>query len=290
MTEASTTTTPEPVSRHRITYMHGDAEPVRRTATTHDAQVSVYVAPKPGHRADLGTTCRGLRLVVDPDGTWSLGVRMPGVGHVEPITVAAGHIDDDPHLIEGVDPVGVLSMYDRRHAQDPQTVRALVSALAWDLARTRRALREAQQAAAGKASGTTPADQDAVRALDDSTLYELNRWVTSEIDQRATQHIGRAIRGVWEDDEDASWAAHAVKVRFTSDSWDDGWFYSQTSARVILDDGSQEEYDFDRTEVEDTLNELSYTARTVHGLDANSVLTVDLLTGAVEHDKAYPVL
>lgn len=77
-------------------------------------------------------------------------------------------------------------------------------------------------------------------------------------------------------------------MRFLSDWWDDGWFYSHTDALVILADGSKHDYSFDDTEVEDTLNNLSRVGRAVHGLDQYSVLTVDLQTGSVAHDKTYP--
>lgn len=135
---------------------------------------------------------------------------------------------------------------------------------------------------------TLPAGRNAVRELDDCALHQLNNWVSDELEQRATGHISAVVRGVWEDDEHAPWSVDAVAVRFPADSWDDGWFYSHTNAVVVHADGSEHDYDFDGTEVEDVLNELSHVGRAVHGLDRHSVLTVDLRTGAVEHDKAYP--
>lgn len=113
-----------PPTRQRLLCTEGDGEPITRRAKAYDAVATVWVAADATGEASMNDS-RSLRLVVDSGGSWSLAVRdawTPGDREHAGVTVAAGHIDDQPGTLRtGTDPYSA----DAVAALDEPTARTL---------------------------------------------------------------------------------------------------------------------------------------------------------------------
>ncbi len=110
-----------PPTRHRLLCAEGDGEPITRRARVYDAVATIWVADDTTGEATMNDS-RSLRLAAFADGSWRLAVRgawTPGDREHAGVTVAAGHIDDEPGTVH--DPYGA----DAVNALDEPTARTL---------------------------------------------------------------------------------------------------------------------------------------------------------------------
>lgn len=125
-----------------------------------------------------------------------------------------------------------------------------------------------------------PYGADAVNALDDSAAWALHELLARRFAAQAVEGFAAVVR----DALPPSPGMPVVSVRFTvTDEWDGGYDYTPRDAVAVLSDGTTQRLDFQPAEVSDQLDELSDTARANDGLTSESALTVNLVTGTVEH-------
>jgi hypothetical protein len=129
-----------------------------------------------------------------------------------------------------------------------------------------------------------------VQAMNESELSTAFRLINEEVETREEGGFAEVVCDFLRDTRNselrlalAAAGGAPVRLSFTSDHWDNGYFYSESTGVLTFDDDSTMDVDFDGTVVEDALSELSQIRRGKGGLDEHSVLKVDLVTGAVEH-------
>jgi hypothetical protein len=128
-----------------------------------------------------------------------------------------------------------------------------------------------------------------VKAMDERALYDALGLIQEEIKEREEGAFAELVTTYLRTEADAGLRADlaegggAVKLTFSADHWDDGYFYNEHSGTLTLRDGSDLEVDFGLTVVHDALTELSQVRRREYGLGSESLLVVDLVTGEVEH-------
>lgn len=132
--------------------------------------------------------------------------------------------------------------------------------------------------------------KDQVEAMSESELYGGLALIGQEIKRREEGSFAETVREYLNEPASAGLrepieaGGGALRLEFTTDCWDDGWFYNEHQGVFTLRDGGTVEEDFAHTVVHDALTELSGVRRREQGLDRYGVLLVDLVTGEVRHD------
>lgn len=110
----------------------------------------------------------------------------------------------------------------------------------------------------------------------DDEIYAVIRAANAELESRlgprtieqVSQHLDSApeLDGV---------DADAVSVRFTTDEWDNGWFFTDVGG-VTLSNGLTVEVEF-----EDVSEDLNAYAQTITDVTSSTRLTIDLVTHTI---------
>ncbi len=128
-----------------------------------------------------------------------------------------------------------------------------------------------------------------VKAMSKSDLYGALSLIEAEIKEREEGAIAETIREYLRTVDDDALRAEVelgggvVRATFPTVHWDNGWFYDENDGELTLADGSKLGVDFSRTVVDAALTDLSAVARSGDGLDRESQLMVDMVTGQGEH-------
>jgi hypothetical protein len=263
-------------ARHRIAELEAGGEPIHRRTTDATVTAWVWVAAVGQRRADM-TDSRALRFTVQPDGVWTVAVREPGPGHGHPgpVTIASGHVDGTHDPAEDVNADAVLAVYENNR-DSREFVRALLAGVAGIAAQAQRDARTAREQLANAYT------REAVAEMDANAVDVLHGLLSDRMDDDAPQDFAETVRDALAD-QGARWV-DAVTVRFPANNdYTDGWWYEQTAAVVTLADGTEHDYNFDRTGVEEQLDALSGVVRRSGTIGRDSVLQVDLKTGEVTH-------